>query len=198
MKDYFKVDNFIEKEYLKIISDYCKIKFRNQKTFFGSRWDPTRPGQGAFTNHMVNFYADPLTEALLLKQHQKMEEVTGLKLFPTYSFWRMYVQGSTLERHSDRPSCEISATITIDKSDDTDWPIYMDGTPIYTNKGDAAIYKGCEVDHWREPLRTDWNLQVFLHYVDANGKNTQYALDERHRIGVPGQGRNPWLIENEI
>ena len=74
----------------------------------------------------------------------------------------------------------------------------MDGTPIYTNKGDAAIYKGCDVDHWREPLKTDWNLQVFLHYVDANGKNAQYALDERHRIGVPGKGRNPWLIENEI
>ena len=35
-------------------------------------------------------------------------------------------------------------------------------------------------------------------YVDANGKNAQYALDERHRIGVPGKGRNPWLIENEI
>ena len=43
-----------------------------------------------------------------------MEKETNKKLFPTYSFWRMYTKYNYLAEHDDRPSCEISVTVNID------------------------------------------------------------------------------------
>ena len=107
-----------------------------------------------------------------------MEKVTGKKLLPTYSFWRMYTYNADLKKHKDRPSCEISATVNI-SNDGTKWPIFMDNKPFNLEPGDAAIYLGCEIEHWREKFKGDYNAQVFLHYVDAFGKNTEYLMDKR-------------------
>ena len=47
-------------------------------------------------------------------------------------------------------------------------------------EGDAVLYKGCEVDHWREPYTEGTKLaQVFLHYVDANGPYTEWKNDKK-------------------
>ena len=62
-------------------------------------------------------------------------------------------------------------------SDGTQWPIYMDGKSVDLNPGDACIYLGCELEHWREPFEGDWHLQTFLHYVDQNGPHTAYKYD---------------------
>ena len=56
-------------------------------------------------------YADPVMETLLVKVLPKMQEETGLKLIPTYSYARAYKKGDELKKHKDRPSCEISTTI---------------------------------------------------------------------------------------
>jgi hypothetical protein len=40
---------------------------------------------------------------------------------------------------------------------------------INLEPGDAAIYSGCEIEHWREEFKGDWHAQTFLHYVDKNG-----------------------------
>ena len=124
----------------------------------------------------TRFYKEPLMDSLLLKKKSDMEKITGKKLLPTYSFWRMYTRYSDLKKHKDRPSCEISATICID-SDGTKWPIYMGGTPMELNPGDAVIYNGCHIEHWREAFTGDYQMQVFLHYVDANGPYKEFAND---------------------
>ena len=42
-----------------------------------------------------------------------MEKETGLKVLPTYTYARIYKTGDILERHKDRPSCEISTTVNL-------------------------------------------------------------------------------------
>ena len=69
-------------------------------------------------------------------------------------------------------------------SDGTSWPIFMDGTAIELKPGDAAVYLGCEVEHWRETFQGDYNMQVFLHYVDAEGDNKNYYMDQRKFWGI--------------
>ena len=39
-----------------------------------------------------------------------IENILEMDLLPTYYFDRFYYEGQELSRHSDRPSCEISAT----------------------------------------------------------------------------------------
>ena len=114
-----------------------------------------------------------------------MEKETELKLHPTYSFWRMYTAGSNLFKHKDRESCEISCTVNIG-SCGTPWPIFMDDVPVTLETGDAAIYLGREVKHWREEFQGDWNTQVFLHYVDKNGPYADFHMDKRVYFGING------------
>ena len=118
----------------------------------------------------------------MIQKQSLMQEETNLKLLPTYSFWRMYTYGAELVKHKDRPSCEVSVTAMIG-SDGTRWPIYMDGKPYNLTPGQAMIYLGCEVEHWREPFTGDWQAQTFMHYVDENGAYVDYKWDRRSFIG---------------
>jgi len=104
-----------------------------------------------------------------------MEKETNLKLKPIYSYNRIYLGGSELLKHTDRPSCEISASITLKyfyQDANYKWPLCMGDTPIVIKTGDGVIYKGCEIPHWR-PVFTQpkeyWHHQLFIHYVDLNG-----------------------------
>ncbi len=58
-------------------------------------------------------------------------------------------------------------------------------TEIHLNPGDALIYAGNSVKHWREELRWERYVQFFLHYVLAEGKNHHLQYDGRMAIGQP-------------
>jgi hypothetical protein len=134
-------------------------------------------------------YGDPVMETMLLHLQEIMEKNTGLDLYPTYSFYRVYRQGDILEKHIDRESCEISATLCFNYSyDDKEitWPIIMDGNPVVLEPGDIVIYKGIDLDHWRDEFivnEEDWQVQGFFHFVDANGPYAEWKYDKRETIG---------------
>lgn len=45
--------------------------------------------------------------------------------------------------------------------------------------GDALIYLGSRMKHWREPYEGERQYQMFLHYVFKDGKYADLAFDER-------------------
>lgn len=108
----------------------------------------------------------------------KVEKTVGKKLFPTYSYARIYKTGNELKKHKDRPACEYSVTIKLSDNRKGNWPFVIENKMFNLDDGDAIIYKGCEVEHWRETCNIDDYMsgQVFLHYVDAAGPyvNEQY------------------------
>ena len=131
------------------------------------------PGFGTWTNPQVpntyTHYADLVMETFLEKVKPRMEEETKLKLFPTYSYARIYKKGDILYRHKDRPNCEISTTINLGGDP---WSIFIDptgtdnilsgrdtttivkpnapeGVEVQLGVGDMLIYSGCELEHWR-------------------------------------------------
>jgi predicted 2-oxoglutarate/Fe(II)-dependent dioxygenase YbiX len=144
-------------------------------------------------------------DALLEQLTPHFEKVCGKKLYPTYSYARLYAPGDELKVHTDRPACEISATITLGYEGDV-WPIYVgdytepgqgkevetfaDGTKYLTNKreirmnvGDAVLYRGIDKVHWREPYKEGkWQAQVFLHYVDVDGPHAEWKYDKREKL----------------
>ena len=139
-------------------------------------------------------YGDVFMDTMLQLSTNKMNELTGLELVPTYSYWRFYEKGEELEAHQDRQSCEISTTLSLGKNYDNVnkdymWPIYVknrngNDVPVDLQDGDMLIYKGCELKHWREPLQGNHHAQVFLHYNDKNGPYN-VPLDGRPCIGLP-------------
>lgn len=142
----------------------------------------------------------------------KLQEIIGSSLFNTYYYDRFYYTGQELKKHMDRDSCEISVTVHISSNTDKCWPIWIKTPNVYNedrtkiikkgedrsiclNPGDGVIYKGCEVPHWRNPLKSKYNLgqrllrkimkkeddtyyhQVFFHYVLSEGKRCHFAGD---------------------
>lgn len=129
-------------------------------------------------NMDTHLYGDSFTDTILMRKLNLMQKETNLELIPTYSFSRVYSFNSDLKPHKDRPSCEVSATIMWG-SCGTSWPIYMDGKKCEMSPGDAVIYLGCELEHYRENFEGDWHAQSFIHYVDKNGPYKEYAYDKR-------------------
>ena len=132
-------------------------------------------------------YADTLSECLLLRLQPLMERVAGGPLHPCYSYLRVYMPGAELPRHLDRPSCEISTSLTLGLDADQPWPLGLqsDGRDleIPLAPGDMLAYKGADLPHWRSRFDGRHWVQVFLHYVRADGDFADYRFDGRERIG---------------
>ena len=171
--------NFISKEDRELLFTYCRLKHIHNV----SNFDPMIK-----TTEDTSCYSDPLFEHFLLSKQKKMEEITGLELWPTYSYWRIYTHGAVLRKHTDVKSCEISVTINVKQ--DEHWPIFIGGEKVDLNEGDAAIYKGRKFEHHREAFTGDYACQFFLHYVDKNGEFAEYKYDKRDYIGQPAR---PWV-----
>jgi len=164
--NYKLIKNFFSKEELKVYQKYCYNRLDENKNyklddkFFSPGW-----------------YNDFLMNALLDTKLPLVESKSNLKLFPTYAYWRYYVFGGTLKKHTDRPACEISITACIKKYDN--WPIVVEGTSFNLDEGDAVLYAGCDQKHWRPgTYKGEGMAQVFLHYVNKNGPFTHHAYDE--------------------
>lgn len=135
-----------------------------------------------------------ITETLLEIVTPILSKTINCELYPTYSYLRIYVKGAQLAKHVDRPSCEVSATLPISYDCPGIWPLYIETgdyvTRIELEPGDALIYKGIEIPHWREAFEGERQVQVFLHYVKKNGDYREFKFDKRPHLGhqTVGQG----------
>lgn len=183
---YVKVSSGLSKEVIDLVTQYALFDEIQRFTPEGTLLNANNQVPGAHSR-----YADPLMESLLLHLKPIVELNTGLSLYPTYSYYRVYRPGDKLDHHVDRPACEISLTLAFEydyvNNKKYKWPIYIDGNPINLKPGEMAIYRGCELDHWREPFESpedSWQVQAFLHYVDANGVNSDQKFDGRESVGT--------------
>lgn len=181
IKDYQIIRNAVSLETCSLIKNSL---FLAREILYLIHGSDKKFGDGQCPNSF-SIHGQITTEALLKTFQPVVETVTSKKLFPTYSFGRIYNQGDELESHTDRPSCEYSATICIDNNP-LPWEIFMQGERVILQPGDAVVYKGCEVIHWRETLTDNTEItQVFLHYVDSNGPYSEYKYDKRKLLGMP-------------
>ncbi|MEL6365840.1 MAG: hypothetical protein AAFR11_13480 [Pseudomonadota bacterium] len=131
-----------------------------------------------------------------------VEAASGARLLPTYAYFRTYQRGDICKVHIDRPSCEHSLSLTIGYSDGAPWGLSVGREEWDTEKiagkamlpdfgdephdtfemqpGDGVLYKGCERRHGRaEPNPNRWSAHLFLHWVDRDGPNAEWAFDKQ-------------------
>jgi hypothetical protein len=185
---YLIIENAVDVELRDFITQYAL--FDEMQNFFPEKIDTEEDAQ---VPNAHSKYADPAMETMLLKLQDIIEKNTGFKLYPTYSYYRVYRFGDELKIHKDRPACEISCTVCFNYNyDDTqfNWPIYINGNKVILKPGDLVIYRGCDLDHWREKFVCDeqnepiWQVQGFFHYVDANGPHAEIKYDNRETVGL--------------
>ena len=177
----------------KELADFCYQYFLNKravaKYLFDEKYiSPFTEYFGVWNDSQIpetySHYADIVMETLLQQVKPIMEKKSETKLIETYSYARIYKKGDELKRHKDRYSCEISTTMNLGGDD---WPIFLEpDIKVHLKPGDMLMYRGCELEHWREPFTGENCGQVFLHYNDASGKDAQKnKFDGRSIIGLP-------------
>lgn len=171
--NYLHVPDFIAEDKAHSLA----VEFKEHCKKFNLSGDPQAPNSHSIYDFL------PFVR-LLVNKTPEVTKLIGEEVLPTYAYARIYKKGSVLERHRDRPACEISFTVNLAK--DVEWPIYFqrpDGSEvsIELNPGDAVIYLGCQADHWRNTFNGQEHTQVFLHYVRANGSKSWAFFDKRQQ-----------------
>tara|TARA_R110000796_G_scaffold141257_2_gene257537 strand:+ start:209 stop:862 length:654 start_codon:yes stop_codon:yes gene_type:complete len=205
---YCIIKEAVPKNIAEFVYNYFLLKRTVARTLFDERYISSFTEEwGTWSDEQVpntySNYADIAMETLLMRTLPIMEKKTGLKLNPTYSYARIYKTGDVLKRHKDRFSCEISTTLNLGGDP---WCIYLEpkknvgipdnkkitafsknkGIKVILNPGDMLVYKGMELEHWREEFQGDNCCQVFLHYNNQNSKNANKNIyDQRKHLGLP-------------
>jgi hypothetical protein len=195
-RKYIIIEKAISNQLALFIYNYFLMKRQVAQTLFSSKYmSPFETSFGVWNDEQVpntySHYADIVMETLLLKLKPIMEKYTKLKLNENYSYARVYKKGDILKRHKDRFSCEISTTLNLGGDP---WPIYLEpsgsegrkGIKIILKPGDMLVYRGNELEHWRDPFEGEDCAQVFLHYNNiATAGSEENIFDRRIHLGLP-------------
>lgn len=115
-------------------------------------------------------YNLPSLRVFHLHETERASTLCKKVVVPTYCYTRVYGKESELPPHRDRIECEYSFTIHL--QGDVPWEIFIENkrtqehVGIFLQPGDAILYKGCEVLHYRKPFTGECYIQTFFHYVD--------------------------------
>jgi hypothetical protein len=135
----------------------------------------------------LSFWGDSTLDAFHLSVLPTVEAVAAGPLVPTYCYARLYGHGDTLHRHNDREACEIVASIQLGHHGTAPPPIcFATGHVVEQQPGDAVIFHGQRIDHWRDTFLGEDFGQVFMNFVRADGTHRDQALDGRLRAFPDG------------
>lgn len=144
--------------------------------------DPTVPG--AFS-----WYSPLCFESLSLILKPKIERILGEELYPTYSYGRIYTEGSELVRHVDRRSSEVAVNVNIARDEEVPSFLYFEWQgelrKVDLEPGDVVIYSGSRIPHWREKYTGREQINAFMQYVFANGPYRDLKYDTRPYLATP-------------
>ena len=160
--------------------------------------------QAPFSSSVYNYIS---FLELLCEKTPEVSKLIGETTLPTYTYARVYRNGDELEKHVDRPECEVSLTVNLGGSEE--WDIWIESgeggekeVPISLKPGDALIYLGSEAHHWREKFNGDHYYQVFLHYVLSRGKHAKNYFDNTNIskpvVSFPKEDTKPQVDNNVI
>ena len=125
--------------------------------------DPTVP-------NTFSWYSPLCFEALSLHLKPQVEKILKTSIEPTYSYGRIYTEGSELVRHTDRRSSEIAVNLSIARDIKWDLNFLWEGQTLHIDlePGDVVIYSG-SIPHWREKYTGKEHINAFMQYVYADG-----------------------------
>jgi predicted 2-oxoglutarate/Fe(II)-dependent dioxygenase YbiX len=188
--NYIIIPNFISNYRANKLKDEF-IEFSQQNNLGGDSQIPTSSSDYNYISFLE----------LLCEKTPEVSEILEETVLPTYTYARVYKNGSVLEKHSDRDSCEISLTLHL--GGDQDWPIFIkspegEDQSVVLAPGDAMMYRGTIAEHWRDEYVGEEYVQVFLHYVRSRGDCAYTYFDTENHKGEHGNHNKKITIDKTL
>ena len=177
----------------RILADSSRFLFEHE-TYYGVDHSDSSP---YMSSCLFQWYGFPAFESLLIQLQPYAEAFAETSLIPTYSYLRIYGNGSSLAAHLDRGACEISITYCVEPEQGYSYPIWIEDYEgnhheVFLEQGDFMIYRGKELKHWRNAYERNKHTQCFLHYVLDKPENQLLKYDGRPGLGFgPGSKNEP-------
>ncbi|MBS0194941.1 MAG: hypothetical protein JSR34_11955 [Proteobacteria bacterium] len=171
----------------------------------GQRW-LVPPSIGNKPCYEVSCMQWPVLMSFLWGMTPRVEQIAGVALLPTYSYFRTYQQGDVCRIHADRPACEHSLSLTLAYADGIPWALEVADTPVSEAQrqtvrgdedfgaeahsalsmapGDGVVYRGHDYRHGRTaPNPNRWSAHLFMHWVDRDGPYRGQIFDGKPMLG---------------
>lgn len=153
------------------------------------------PFHDEMVENSFSWYSALVFESLsdtLIKR--KVEEIVGEPVYPTYTYARIYYTGAEMKYHIDRSSSEFSVSLCVKVDPKYPWHLGIEtlqGEKKYIEQvpGDAVLYRGNELFHWRDPYPGTEQINAFFFYVRANGPKAILKHDTRPMLGMGPETR---------
>jgi hypothetical protein len=200
-QDYIIIKRAFSSEMCELFAGYANLKARVKPNV----WNNADPLQNIHRE-----YGDALMETCLAQLTPWVEHAVGLELWPTLSFYYVYRTGNRLSVHTDRSSCQIVAGLCIGADDAYKklhgaWPLWFNfkgrKEAVSIDYGDLVIFRGHEIEHWREVFSGEWFVSAIFGFVEKNGPYAFQKYDQRKMLGKPHVGMFFWAwgcIKNKL
>ena len=132
----------------------------------------------------VGIHNEPMARFLHTQLVWLVSQIAGEAVIPSYAYFAGYRGGAELSRHTDREQCEFSISLLVDyqapshethevtsgSDSRSSWPLWLETAggvvAIDQRPGDALLYRGTRLPHWRTRLHDEHRSDsVLLHYV---------------------------------
>lgn len=192
-------EKFLPDQIVTLLYNYMIIKGSAEKEWTND------PGT---SKALLGYYGDYLMETILDMSTPVIENALNKKLWPSYSYVRIYDKDSDLPAHLDRKGSEYVLCLGLGSDPiNKPYPIYIgskDDEQDYTyqdvhnkdctfkieNKfnmlqNTAILFSGQDKFHWRTKCKHDHFISLFMFYVDQKGEYIDQKFDGRTNLGEP-------------
>jgi hypothetical protein len=119
---------------------------------------------------------------LMCEKTNEVSSLLGERVIPSYAYSRIYKKGNELKPHHDRDGSEIALSVCL--AFDQEWPLWFYGEnkqkiPVILQPGDAVLYFGKEIIHWRDKFEGSFSNSAFIFYVRSEGPFADDFFDNK-------------------
>ncbi len=117
------------------------------------------------------WHNEPIARYFQFQLTNLVSRIVGEQVKPTYAYSSAYRGGASLRAHLDRRQCEFTMSLLIDETVEAEpWPLWFQTAAgeasVTLTCGDAVLFRGCELPHWREAASMEqYATMLLFHYV---------------------------------
>jgi hypothetical protein len=149
------------------LRSYYRRLLRTGGMTLGDNCSPTR--YVVYQESVAQFFHRQIAHAV--------SAVANMPVKPTFVYSVSYPGGADLEVHTDRAQCEYAVSLLVDYTpeplEQSPWPMRLNGLngtrKIWQALGDAVLYRGTRIPHWRDQLAASaTSTSLLFYYVNEN------------------------------
>ena len=176
------IQNFLKPELVEFLTNYIYLCKKVSET---SNTNKYLEGDGQVSGAKFVTYGDIAIDSLLETYFPKIQEVWDKKLYPSFTYARIYGAGTGLDMHRDRIGSDVTCSV---KLSGPPFPFVINGEEgsaerpqhYIISQGDALVWNGNKYTHGHSDEISDEGLHLLLICTEYE----DHMYDKRKHLGL--------------